>query len=289
MFIHNINPVLFSMGPLSIRYYGLVYALGFLFIYFYLSRAAKYNKIKGLEEKDVDWLIIFLIIGVIVGARLFEVLYYNPSYYFHNPLDVFKVWQGGLSFHGAFVGIFFVAWRFCKKKTLNMFELLDTITLPVSIFLFFGRIANFINGELYGTITKVSWCVNFKNVGAGDVCRHPSQIYEALKNLGLFFILFFTGKYKKNRKPGFIFWLFVLLYGILRFLITFLRYEQVEDMIWIFSKGQWLCLIMIILGAVMLYRLNKQGNKQKDYKEQDKIEKKEEQNKSKKQKKVNEE
>ena len=278
------------MGPLSVRYYGLVYALGFLFVYFYLMWAAKRGKIKGLEEKDVDWLVIFLIIGVIVGARLFEILYYNPSYYFHNPADIFKVWQGGLSFHGAFVGIFIVAWLFCKKKKLNMFELLDTITLPVTIFLFFGRIANFINGELYGTITNVPWCVNFKNAstGAGDVCRHPSQLYESIKNLGLFFILFFTTKHKKNRKPGFIFWLFVLLYGILRFLITFLRYEQIEDMIWIFSKGQWLCLIMIILGALMLYRLNKQGNKQKDYKEQDKIRKKtqEEQNNK---KKVNEE
>ena len=257
MFVNNLDPDLFHVGPFTVRFYGIVYAVAFLFTYFYLLRAAKHNKIKGLKKEDVDWFIIFLIIGVIVGARSFEVFIYNWSYYAQHLSDVFKVWQGGLSFHGALVGSFLVVWLFCRKKKIDMFELLDYGIIPLTIFLFFGRIANFVNGELYGTITNVPWCVKFQGV---EGCRHPVQLYEAGKNLALFLILFFTSKYKKDRKPGYIFWLFVLLYGIFRFILNLWR----EDLRYLgLSTGQWFCVAMIILGGVMLYRLKKQ----KDYKQ----------------------
>ncbi|MFH1505431.1 MAG: prolipoprotein diacylglyceryl transferase [archaeon] len=280
MFIHTIDPTLFSLGPFPVRFYGIVYAVGFLFMYFYLYQAAKKGKIKNLKPVDVDWLVIFLIIGVLVGARFFEVVVYNPGYYWQYPLDILKIWQGGLSFHGALLGVFILTWLYSRKRDINLFEILDVAVIPLTIFLFLGRIANFVNGELWGTVTNVPWCVKFQGV---EGCRHPSQIYESLKNLGLFFILFFTSKHKKDRKPGFIFWLFVLLYGIFRFVITFLRFD---DLYWGLSKGQWLCVVMIILGAYMLYRMKKQKEfkvkkkekikEKKEEKKEEKAEKKEE-------------
>lgn len=262
MFIHNINPVLVNLGPFEIRYYGLVYVIGFLLAYFILKILAKNGKIKNINSRKVDDLIIYLIIGVIVGARIFEILFYEPAFYFSNPLEMFMIWHGGLSFHGGLVGIIIATLFFCKKNKVKFYDLADVLVIPAALMLGFGRIANFINGELWGTITNVPWCVKFQGV---EGCRHPSQIYEALKNFFIFFVLIFLNKNKAKYKlkKGTIFWIFVLLYGILRFITNFWRDDP---RILGISMGQFLSLIMIVVAAVFLWKIRRERMKEKSAK-----------------------
>ncbi|HHE36380.1 MAG TPA: prolipoprotein diacylglyceryl transferase [Candidatus Woesearchaeota archaeon] len=249
MFFHNINPVLGTIGPLEIRYYGLVYALGFLVTYFLLRWAAKKKKIKNLTPSRADTLIIYLILGAIIGARLFLFIFYHPIELIRKPFEVLMLWHGGMSFHGGIIGVVIAGLLFCKKHKISFYELADLLVIPAAFFLFLGRIANFINGELVGIRTSVPWCVVFKDY---EGCRHPSQIYEALKNLLIFFVLLFLYTKKSLKKKlgqGIIFWSFVIMYGMLRFVVTFWR----EDPRFLgLSIGQYLCLLMIIIGSVAL-------------------------------------
>lgn len=258
MFINNINPILFRIGPFAVRYYGLIYVLGFVLGYFMLRYFIKKDKLK-ITEEQLDLYFIWLILGVIIGARLFEVIFYSPGYYFNNLPEIFMLWHGGLSFHGGLVGAALVTFFFCKKNKINFYDLADLLAIPAVLALFFGRIANFTNSEFYGKITtpqSVPWCVVFQKVD--DICRHPSQIYEAIKNLFIFgFLLVYKHKKynQKKYKKGTMFWLFVLLYGVLRFFITFLR---VDPIVFIgLSIGQLLCLIMIITSSIFLWKIYK--------------------------------
>lgn len=258
MFYQNINPVLLNIGPFGIRYYGLVYAIGFLVVYFLFRWIAKKDEIKNFNPEKADSLTLYLIIGSIVGARLLLFVFYSPATFINDPLEIFRVWHGGMSFHGGIIGAVASVLIFCKRNKVSFYKLADFAVLPLSFFLIFGRIANYINSELVGTIANPSstpWCVVFEKVDT--YCRHPSQLYEAAKNLVIFVtlsILYFSKDIKKKLKDGIIFWLFVLMYGVLRFIITFWR----DDPRYLgLSMGQYLCIAMVILSVIFLFKIQK--------------------------------
>ena len=210
MFIHNINPVLFSVGPISVRYYGIIYALGFIIAYLVLRHFVKQGKIAHMRLADIDDYIVWLVLGVVIGARVIDYVFFYWPAIISDPVGLFRIWEGGLSFHGGLLGAALVTFWYCRKKKIVFYDLADLLVIPAALALFFGRIANFINGELWGTITNVSWCVQFPAV---DGCRHPSQLYEAFYTLVIFVKLLFVHALKKKahkdswlRKPGFVFW-----------------------------------------------------------------------------------
>lgn len=252
MFIHNIDPVFFTIGPIEIRYYGLVYSIGFLIVYYMLRYYSKNKKIE-LNYEQIDTLVMYLVIGLIVGARLFEVIFWEPQYYFSDLKRILLIHQGGLSFHGGLFGIIFAGYLYCKKYKVKFFELADIIAIPAALMLALGRIANFINGELPGRISNVSWCVQFPHY---EGCRHPSQLYGSLKRFIIFSWLLILNR--KEWNAGFIFWNFVLFDGIGRFIVDFFR----QDTLYLsLTTGQILSLFTI---SIAIYFLNK--NHKKDLK-----------------------
>lgn len=262
MFFHNLNPVLFEIGPFEIRYYGLFYALGFILAYFMLPRLAKIRNI-NLSKDDAADFILYLLIGIVVGARIVYVFVYSPLFYFSSPAEIIKLWHGGLSFHGGFLGAIFAAYFFSKKKKIEFYDLADITVVPVALALALGRIGNFINAELYGIITDASWCIDYsKNQYVQDLpsgCRHPSQIYESIKNLTIFAALWVI-KDKKLPK-GFMFWSFVTLYGLLRTLVEFFRQpdEQIGFIFNYFTMGQLLSFPLFLVGGYMMFRLKQKS------------------------------
>ncbi len=258
MFFHSINPVLLEIGPLQIRYYGLFYALGFMIAYFMIYYLAKRKELP-LTKDDVADFITYQIVGIVLGARIIYVLFYNLWFYLQNPFDIFAVWHGGLSFHGGLLGAIIATYLFCKKKRIEFYEIADITVVPVALALALGRIGNFINAELYGRITDVSWCIDYsknkfvENLPSG--CRHPSQIYESMKNLAIFFVLWLIKD--KELPKGFMFWSFVSLYGLLRTIVEFFRQpdEQISYIFGYFTMGQVLSFPLFLLGAYMLFRL----------------------------------
>jgi phosphatidylglycerol---prolipoprotein diacylglyceryl transferase len=249
MFINNINPILLSIGPLSIKYYGLVYALGFLAGYFFLRYNIKHKHLK-LTEDQLDVYMIWLIIGSILMARLFEVFIYNAPYYIHNLSEIFKIWNGGLSFQGGLVGAILVTTIYCRKYKIHFYDIADLAIIPTALTLFFGKLANYTNSELYGRVTNVPWCVIFQKVDT--FCRHPTQIYEALAVLILFVILLAYHIYKKKQKKGVTFWMFILGYSILRLVITFLRDEPQYAGL---NVGQWLSIVFILISGIFIWKI----------------------------------
>ena len=252
MFYHNINPVLLKIGAFEIRYYGLIFVLGFIITYFFLVYLAKERKL-SLTKDDVSDLLLWLIIGIVFGARLFYVLFYNFGYYAENLLEMFALWRGGLSFHGGLVGGVAAVFLFCRKKKVKVYDILDIVVVPAALGLAFGRIGNFLNGELYGRVTNVPWAFDF---GDGKP-RHPSQIYESLKNFFIFGVLWFIRNKKFPR--GFLFWSFVTMYAGLRFFIEFVREpdSQLGFLIFNLTMGQILCSVMFVIGVYFLVRLKK--------------------------------
>lgn len=245
LFYYNIDPVLFSIGPLSVRYYGIIYALGLLLVYLTLMYAAKKDLVKNLTEKNYESVFFYLVISCIVGARLGIVLFYNPLFYLTHPLEIFMLWHGGLSFHGALIGLSVVSYYVCKKYDIKFYELADLLAIPAAFALCLGRIGNFLNGELIGTKTDLPICINYEGV---DGCRHFSQIYESFKNLFIGFVLFFMYKSKKFQS-GVVFYTFVFLYGLLRFLVNFFRDDSNGSVYYLgLSTGQYLSLFMVIVS-----------------------------------------
>ncbi|MEK6903698.1 MAG: prolipoprotein diacylglyceryl transferase [Nanoarchaeota archaeon] len=249
-FMHNINPVLVSLGPLEIRYYGLFYAFGFLITYLFLRHAVKQKKIPLCLE-ELDTFLIYLMMGTVIGARLFEVIFYNPAYYLAHPLKIIAVWEGGLSFHGGLLGIFLAVFLFSKKKNISWLALADLIVIPAALALALGRLGNFMNGELYGRVTSVPWGMQFPGV---EGFRHPSQFYESAKNIFIAGILLWQSK--KGKQEGYLFGLFLFLYGILRFLVEFVREPQV--FVGPLTMGQALSVPVMILG---IYLIKKKGTR----------------------------
>ena len=264
MFYHNINPALIE-SPIQIRYYGLFYALAFIIAYFLISYLAKRKKLPITKDDVADFL-VYEIVGVVVGARLIYVIFYNLFFYLKNPFEIIAIWHGGLSFHGGLLGGVIAGYLFCRKKKIEFYDLADIVVIPAAIGLALGRIGNFMNAELYGRLTSMSWCVDYsknkfiENLPSG--CRHPSQVYEVIKNLVIFSALW-SIKDKKLPK-GFMFWSFVTLYGLLRTIMEFFRQpdEQVGFIFNYFTAGQLLSFPLFIIGLIMLFRLSKKADKQ---------------------------
>ena len=254
MFINNFDPVAFQIMSFEIRWYSLAYILGIVIGWTLCKKV--FIKNSDISEKFDDY-ITYLIIGIILGGRIGYIVFYNFSYYLDNFLDIFKIWQGGMSFHGGLLGIVVSSYIFAKKNNQNPFFYLDQVSLVAPVGIFFGRLANFINSELYGTISDVPWSVIFIKVD--NLSRHPSQLYEAiLEGLILFIILiYFTNKNYLN-KPGLISGLFLIFYSIFRFLIEFFRVpdEQIGYLILSLTMGQIISLVFASIGMAIFYLKN---------------------------------
>jgi len=263
MFYHNIDPILVDLGFAQIRYYGLFYVIGFLFSYFYFRFLIRQKKI-DIDYDELDSLFVYVILGLILGARLFYTIVYDPAYFLANPIKIFAVWQGGLSFHGGLIGMMIAAYIFAKRNRVDFLDLADTAVIPAALCLALGRIGNFINGELYGRITDVPWAVKFPGA---EGFRHPSQLYESFKNIVIFSILSYFYFCKKKFPKGFFLWLFVTLYPLFRFFVEFYREpdQQLGFLIFNLTMGQLLSIIMFGIGIVMLFKtLNIKHKKKKD-------------------------
>jgi phosphatidylglycerol:prolipoprotein diacylglycerol transferase len=254
MYTHNFDPILFNFGFLVIRWYSLAYILGIL-AGWWLGKKIISKKFKNIEFKfnikEFDNLITYIIIAILLGGRIGYVLFYNFNYYYSNPMDIFKIWQGGMSFHGALLGIIFSTYLFSLKKNLPFFFLLDIIACVSPIGIFFGRIANFINGELVGKTTNMFWGVIFPKID--NLARHPSQLYEAfLEGLILFLIMNFI-LFKKNYKIGVCSYMFLMFYGLFRIISEFFREPdmQIGYLYGQISMGMFLSIFMILAGVII--------------------------------------
>ena len=255
MFVSNIDPILVSFGPFEIRYYGLFFVLGFVIAYFLLVHLAKRREL-SLNKDDITDFLLYIIIGVVLGARIFYVFAYNLPFYLDNPVQIIAIWNGGLSFHGGIIGAAIAGFYFTKKKKVDFYELADIVVIPVALGLALGRLGNFTNGELYGRITDVPWSFKFPDA---EGFRHPSQIYASFKNLLIFFTLW-TNKDKQLPK-GFMFWLFVVMYSALRFTVEFFREPdpQLGFIIGWLTMGQILSIIMFVIGIFFIIRVYKKS------------------------------
>ena len=252
-----INPVIVSFGILQIRWYGLAYVLGFI-IGLYLIKFIN-NKIKSsLNNKLLDDFFIWSILGVILGGRLGYIFFYQTSSIFSDPFNIFYIWKGGMSFHGGLLGLILSIFFYSKRKKIIFFQLSDLISIVAPIGIFFGRLANFVNIELYGRVTDFKFAMIYPTIDS--LPRHPSQLYEALfEGVFLFIIMYFyCVKYYKEKKYGLSTSFFLILYSVFRFNLEFLREpdSQLGLFFEFFSMGQLLCIPMIILGIFIYLKKN---------------------------------
>ena len=246
----HIDPVFLHLGPVQLRWYGLMYMLSFIFGYFLLRRFARQRKLT-LTDDDLYDLLFYLILGVMVGGRLGYVLLYDLSTYMAQPSSIFAIWQGGMSFHGGFIGVILAALFVTRKKGWNFWEIADLVCVGVPLGLGLGRLGNFINGELFGRPTNVAWAMVFPE--GGPIPRHPSQLYEAvLEGLVLFLVL--SWLYRKELYRGTVFWGLVGFYGLFRFLVEFVREPDAHIGLDLgpFTRGQLLTFPMLIVGMTMM-------------------------------------
>jgi phosphatidylglycerol---prolipoprotein diacylglyceryl transferase len=260
MFTHNLNPILFDFGLIAIRWYSLAYIIGILSGW-WLAKRIIVRKLQStnikFNLKEFDDLITFIIISILIGGRLGYIIFYNLGYYLSNPLDILKIWEGGMSFHGALIGIIISTYIFTIKRKISTFFILDIVACVAPIGLFFGRIANFINGELVGKITNISWSVIFPTVD--QMPRHPSQLYEAALEGIILFLIMNTVINKKNYKIGTCSYLFLIFYGIFRIISEFFR-EPDSQLGYIFSNfsmGTILSFCMVVIGLIIFSILKK--------------------------------
>jgi len=253
MLVHpNFDPVAVHLGPLAVRWYGLMYLVGFA-LAFWLGRI-RVAKSKTVTLPILDDLLFFIVLGVVLGGRLGYVLFYKPMDYFHDPLEILAVWHGGMSFHGGLLGVLLAVWYVSRKHSLPWLVLTDFLAPLIPQGLAAGRLGNFINGELYGRVTDVPWGMVFHSAGAGPLPRHPSQLYQfGLEGVLLFVILWIYSA--RPRPTGAVSGVFLLGYGVFRFFAEYFR--EPDDFLGLLalnmSMGQWLSLPMIVLGAAMLF------------------------------------
>jgi phosphatidylglycerol:prolipoprotein diacylglycerol transferase len=256
-YVHNISPVILDLGPVQIRWYGLMYVFGFIIATFILKKLVKQNFFK-IQMDRIDSLVTTMIICMFLGARSAYVFIYNWDYYSNNLMDLLAVWKGGLSFHGALVGLLVGGYIFARQNKITWFEVMDSVALVGTPGMCLGRIGNFINGELFGRITH-SW-VGVIFPDGGPFPRHPSQLYEAILEGVLLGIILWTVK-KKIKIYGIISGLFVSLYGTFRFILEFFREpdSQLGYYFGFITMGQILCFIMMISGIGMIMYAKKKN------------------------------
>lgn len=245
----QIDPVIFQAGPFAFRWYGLMYVIGFVASYLLVLYQVRKRKMV-LERSQIDDLFFFIMLGLIVGGRLGYIVFYNLPFYLENPLEVFVLWHGGMSFHGGLIGAFLAGLFVIRKRRLSFFAVADLVIPTCPIGLGFGRIGNFINGELFGKPASVPWAMVFPQ--GGPAARHPSQLYEAaLEGLVLFVVLWFYKDHKK--REGDVFALFLVLYGAFRIICEFFREPdaQVGYFLGFLTMGQLLSGLMMLAGLVL--------------------------------------
>ena len=258
MYIHNLNPIIFDFGILSLRWYSLAYIFGIVFGWWYGKKIILFINNRNKKNYNLnlfDDYITYIIISVIIGGRLGYVLFYNIEYFFSNPVEIFFIWNGGMSFHGGLLGIIIGTIIFSKKNNFDKLVLLDVVSCVAPVGIFFGRLANFINAELYGKPTDVPWAVIFPLID--NQGRHPSQIYEALlEGALLFFILNLIIK-KTSYKKGICAAIFLIFYSISRIISEFFREPDIQ-VGYIFnyiSMGSLLSFFMFGLGILMYFKI----------------------------------
>ena len=253
MYTHNLDPVLFNFGFMAIRWYSLAYIFGIL-IGWWLGKKIILKKFNNFSVIEFDNLITYIIISIILGGRIGYVLFYDLGFYLSNPLDIIKIWEGGMSFHGALIGIILGVYLFSLEKKISAFLLLDIISCVAPIGIFFGRVANFINGELIGKTTNMYWGVIFPKID--NIARHPSQLYEAfLEGLILFVILNFV-LLQKNYRIGTCSYLFLIIYGSFRIFAELFREPDVQIgyLFNLLSMGTLLSILMILAGTIIFFK-----------------------------------
>jgi phosphatidylglycerol:prolipoprotein diacylglycerol transferase len=255
MLVHpNFDPVAFKVGPLAVRWYGLMYLVGFL-IFSWLGRLRARQTWRGVSVQDVDDLLFWGVFGVILGGRLGYVLLYKPGDYLRDPLEIVKLWHGGMASHGGIIGVIIVMWLFARSRGKSFLTVADFVVPMLPLGLAAGRLGNFINGELWGRPADPNvwpWAMVFPQAHDG-IARHPSQLYQlGLEGLLLFVILWVYSR--RPRVPGTVASLFLIGYGTLRFIAEFAR--EPDDFLgllrWNLSMGQWLSLPMIVIGLALM-------------------------------------
>ena len=257
MFINNLDPIAFEIFSLEIRWYSLSYIIG-------ITLGWTYCKKKLIKDPKISHLfddfITYLIIGIFLGGRLGYALFYNLGYYIKNPLEILMVWNGGMSFHGGLIGVIFASILFGNKHKVNQFIFLDLVSLTAPIGIFFGRIANFINSELYGRATDVPWSVQF--ILIDKIKRHPSQLYEAfLEGVLLFFVLQYFLKKNYTQTPGKLSALFLIFYSLFRFFAEFFRSPDphIGYLIINLTLGQIISLLFFVIGTLLFYLIKNEN------------------------------
>jgi phosphatidylglycerol:prolipoprotein diacylglycerol transferase len=249
----NINPVALDLGLLQIRWYAISYVTGILLSWFFILKIIKIKKI-DIDNQTISELISNCIIGIILGGRLGYVIFYNYEYFSDNLLEIFKVWNGGMSFHGGLIGVIIAVIYTSKTSKTSLMLLADLVAIVSPVGIFFGRIANFVNGELYGRVTTHPFGIIFPN--GGNIPRHPSQLYEAFfEGFLLFLILLIFLQFKKIIKSsGILAGCFISIYGFFRFFIEFFREpdNHIGLLYLDLSMGQFLCLPMILIGVFFI-------------------------------------
>ncbi len=256
----NISPIALELGPLVIRWYALAYMAGLLLGWFWVVQLLKRRELWSVDapltREHIDDLIVAAAIGIILGGRLGYVLFYNPSYYFSNPSEILQVWQGGMSFHGGFLGFIIAFLVYARWKKLPLGAMADLAAASVPFGLFFGRLANFVNGELVGRVTDVPWAFVFP--GGGPDPRHPSQLYEAgLEGIVLFTILtVMIFRFGALKKPGLVCGTFIAGYGFARIFVEFFREPdiQIGYLAGGLTMGMILSFPMILVGGFLIWR-----------------------------------
>ncbi len=259
-FIHfadlPLSPVALALGPFVIRWYSLAYIAGILLGWWYMLRLIDQPGAPW-ARRHADDFVFYATLGVLLGGRLGYVLFYRPGFYVTHPVDILKLWEGGMSFHGGTLGVVLALVIFCRRHDLRLLRVADYLAVVSPIGLFFGRLANFVNGELWGKPATVPWAIVFP--GGGEVPRHPSQLYEAgLEGAALFAILslLFWRSPTARYRPGYLTGVFLLGYGCFRFFVEFFR--EPDEQLVAFAQathlhmGQWLCVPMILAGGWLM-------------------------------------
>jgi phosphatidylglycerol:prolipoprotein diacylglycerol transferase len=251
----HIDPVLIKLGPLQVGWYGLMYVFGFIASYL-LVRYQMKKKEFGISREEVDNLYLYLMLGLIIGARLGYVLFYDLPIYLKDPLEIFAIWHGGMSFHGGLLGVLIVGIVFCWRHNKSFWRIADLFIVTAPIGLGLGRIGNFINGELYGRATCVPWGMIFPR--GGPLPRHPSQLYESALEGGCLFVCLWFLKDKKLSSGGLLA-VFLFAYGIFRFFVEFFREpdQQLGFILGPLTMGQLFSSLMIISGIVLFFSVRR--------------------------------